>query len=110
MTNGNMTTYRQPRRRRGRRRPEPYRVGEFILAYMVAVIVVLASLVLAGPLCVLAYLVVGFFLSRFVTRRVVWFAFTNNIANAYHTKTQFLLKWPIIMPRFIWQIAVVKAL
>jgi hypothetical protein len=115
MATSGVTAFRQWRPRRGRRsrrsRPlQPYRLGEFIGAYVLSLSVVSATFALAGPLGIVAYFVCGFALTRFISRRVIWWRQANSIENVYLAKVATFLRWPVAIAAFIWKLAVVKAL
>lgn len=100
---------RAPRERR-RRRQQPYKLGEFILVYVIALaIVVLVASV--NPFAIGASVfVVGLFVSKFVSRRVTWWNQSDNLTNIFRAKVHTVITWPISLPVLIFQIAVVKFL
>ena len=97
------------RQQRGRRRrPRPYGVFGFVAAYLLSVAITLLTLVLAGPLAIPAYFIVGMALTRFIGNRVRWWKFANNIENVAAVKFRAILTWPISVPKFIVTVAAAK--
>lgn len=119
--------WRRPRKsKRGYKRqprhyqkpPQPYRVGEFVAAYLTAVAVLTSfAAVLGGtgqpaavPMIGFAYFGCGIGLSRFLARRVRWFKQRANISAVVEVKLHTIASWPISVPHFILQVAIVKHL
>jgi hypothetical protein len=98
---------RHVQRRSPRGNPPPYRVGELIWAYVIAVLINLATLLIL-PAILIVYPITGLILSRFISRRIIWWDYAANIENVAATKLQFLLTWPVAMPRFIAKAAVAR--
>lgn len=113
MPTSTVTAFRNNRRRGRRsrpRRPEPYRLGNLIAAYLACLLVVIGSFLLAGPLGIFVYFICGAWLTRFLSHRVLWWPFASNIENVYLAKVSTFLRWPIAVPAFLWKLAVVKVL
>ena len=96
------------RRGRGRRRPRPYGLFDFLIAYLGSLAAVWLTLVLAGPLAILVYFIVGIALIRFIGNRIRWWKFANNIENVATVKIRAILTWPVSVPKFIVTAAIAK--
>jgi hypothetical protein len=70
----------------------------------------MAAFLLGGPLGIVAYFVCGFWLTRFLSRRVIWWSFASNIQNVYLTKVSTFFRWPVAVAVFLWKLAIVKVL
>lgn len=98
--------------------PSLYRVGEFVGAYVTALVAFAASTGLLAstgePLALpgigVAYLGCGISLSRFLRCRVRWFRQTANIAFVVEVKLHTITSWPVSVPVFIMQVAIAKHL
>jgi hypothetical protein len=109
-----------PRRRHGRRprpqgatashRPHRYSVSDFVFAYVAAVLVNTACLLLVPPVLMLVYPITGICLSRFIDRRITWLRLTASLQNISQAKLQVIGTWPASIPAIIWQLIVVKFL
>lgn len=95
-------------------RVEPYRIRELVAAYLVGLAIWILSLgvsiALNIPLAFVAHVFVGFFLSRFVSRRIVWNWHTSNIGDIARAKWATFIGWQLAIPILIWQLAVYKFL
>lgn len=87
-----------------------YGIGEMLLAYVVAVLVNVAVAVTMPPLVLLTYPAAGLVLSRFVGDRIVWWTFRANVASISAVKLRLIFTWPAAVPKFLWQLFVVKFL
>lgn len=101
-----------PRRpkRRGKLRPTPYRIGEFIRAYLIALGVVVAAAIVQPITILPAWLIVGGFLTRYISDRVIWWKFTFNLEQVYRAKVGMLLTWPLAVPVLIFKLWVTRIL
>lgn len=103
--------HRRRRRRRDRGRGripiQPYQIGEFIGAYLVALFVSIVGVVLLNVLFIPFYFLTGIILTRYISQRVIWNYYIASLADVAHAKTRAWLTWPISVPVIIWQIIVV---
>lgn len=106
MANSKFTAYLPP----GPGNHQPYRIREFVAAYLVCIIIVIGSFFLAGPLVLITYFVCGGWIGRFMSHRVSWWNQADNIENVYRAKVETFLKWPVTVPKFIWKVAIAKVL
>jgi hypothetical protein len=90
------------------RRPAPYRLSAFVLAYVLALVTVIGALFIGGLLAIPIYFLVGIALSRFISRRVRWWKIANNVENVASVKVHTVLAWPIAVPRFVFTVALAK--
>ena len=104
---------------RGRGRHQPLRIREFVLAYLAGLTAWLGSLALSVvvvfPISPLVYLIVGYFLTRFVTRRfdrgpLSWNWHIASLADVARAKFSTFLAWPVALPVLIWQLMLFKFL
>lgn len=103
------------RRRRPRKRIEPYRLGELTKAYFIALIIWFGAAGISVELntlllFIIAHFVLGFFLSRFASARVVFNWHTSNLSDVAKAKWTMFVGWPIYMPIFLVQLAIYKHL
>lgn len=102
------------RRRRGRKSAEPYRLSEFLGAYLLGLGIWILSLgtsvKLHVPLAFIVHLLVGLFLSRFVSRRVIWNWHIASIAQIARAKWATFIAWQLAVPVLIWQLMIYKYL
>lgn len=105
-------SHRRPHRKKHsrQRRPEPYRVREFVGAYLLAVLGVSAALSFSPALGVISYFVFGIGLSRYISERVEWWEFSANIHNVAAVKLHTIYSWPVSVPIFIFQVFIAKFL
>lgn len=94
----------------GRRPPRKYRIAEFVRAYVLALAGCLAALLVDPVAGVLAWPICGLLVSRFVSKRVIWWSQTNNLANVAGSKLSMVLRWPLTMPALIFRLIVVRYL
>lgn len=105
---------RQMRRgRRNRFRPNSSNnaLKQILMSYIVAVFA-LAGCILVQNLGILAvgYVVIGVYLTRYVSRRIIWNQHLASLADIYRAKVTTWYSWPISIPVLIWQMYVVQRL
>lgn len=101
------------RRPKGRRRshgPQPYKVMDFIGAYLLALTAFLVSAAISPVLAVFAYVLSGIYLSRFIGDRVDWWIIMASVKNVAAVKLHSIFTWPVSVPVFIFQVIIVKFL
>jgi hypothetical protein len=90
--------------------PVPYRLSEFVVVY-IAALAALTALRFVEPLSlILAYPIVATVISRFFSKRVIWWNQADSIENLFAAKFRFWLFWPYEVPRFIVKVAVARYL
>jgi hypothetical protein len=93
---------------------EPYKISEFVVAYLVGLVVwsisVAVSAELHIPLSLVTHLLVGFFLTRFISHRVVWNWYLTSIADIAKSKWATFIGWQLALPVLIWQLVIYKYL
>jgi hypothetical protein len=85
-------------------------LGEFVRAYVLGLGAVLVAATLSPFLVGISVGVVGIFMTRYISRRVIWWNQANNLENVYRTKIHMLVTWPVSVPVLIFQIFVVQNL
>lgn len=102
-----------PRHRRPRRQGRNGRRGEaryYLRDYLIAVMTLAALALLVFPLAIIGYPLMGIWLSRRIGRQVAWSPNHATIASVSAAKLGTILRWPIAVPTFIWQVFVVRHL
>ena len=90
--------------------PEPYRLYEFVIIYIIALAALIALLIMEPLSLVLAYPVIATITSRLFSKRVVWWNQANSVENIFNAKVRFWLFWPYEAPSFIVKIAIARYL
>jgi hypothetical protein len=70
----------------------PHRLGWWMVWYNLAVIVLLASILVAGPLALIPYLAIGWWLGRYAWRDAMWLS-PDASAVSDGAKVWFILTW-----------------
>lgn len=89
----------------GPNKPPPYPLRQFCAIYTAGLLAVYIVLKIESWALVVAYPSISFFVSRFVSNRVIWWDQANNLSNIFHAKIIFWLLWPIKFPLFIFKLA-----
>lgn len=106
---GKSNIIRAPRQRGKHRGTRPhYRLSEFVMAYALGILVVAVVVSVSPLLTGLSIGVVGVFITRFISRRVVWWNQADNLENVFRAKLHTLFTWPISVPILIFKIAVTQ--
>lgn len=115
---GSFVGYRPRRWRRGRLSRErkrkagqtPYKVSEFVLLYLLALVLFSVAVALAPLVAFALYLPVGIYLSRYIGLRVSWWDQSDNLENVSSAKLRLVATWPLSVPMFLAQMAIAKFL
>lgn len=116
---GNVSRSHHRRRRRHsryRRKDhfQPYPLGRFLRAYVICLAIWIASMFLSMaigfPVSPVVYFACGFYLTRFISRRVLWNQNFATIASIAQAKWAMFLAWPLQVLCLLWQIFLVKIL
>jgi hypothetical protein len=71
--------------------PEPYRLSEFLIIYVVAITVLIFLRFVEPISLVLAYPLIATVISRFFSKRVIWWNQANSVENIFNAKFRFWL-------------------
>ena len=108
---------RKGRRARGRERHSEqleetshYPLAAFCGVYLLGIGTLVLSAILAFPILLIVYPAVGFVVTRFVTGRIQWLPVHASVENIASAKLNTFLTWPITLPRFFYQLAIIRIL
>lgn len=87
-----------------------YPIGQFTLAYLVAILALALAAAITPPLGLLLYPVCGFALNRYILTKIQWHHVYDTVYNVSRAKIGAFLLWPIAYPRFLFQLFVSKYL
>lgn len=97
----------RPNRKNQRR--QHYRLRDFVLIWILGMLaLVVLRLLLGFPAGLIATPIVGLFVTRSVSKRVIWWNQANSLANVSRVKLLFVFAWPLALPVLIFQIAIAK--
>ncbi len=111
---------RRPSRKYRRQFRKPFRIREFVAAYLAAIFSWSVLTILVADkwpfLSLLIYVLAGFLITQFVSRRferggaLRWNWHLASIADIARAKISMLLTWPVALPVLIWQLMIFKFL
>lgn len=92
------------------RQVRKYDIGLLISSYVKGIIIFVLAGIFSPALALLAYPIVGIYLSRKLESQIVWHPLTNNLYQISNEKIRFIFAWPTAFLSIIFRLLIAKYL